>query len=173
MRHSLALRVVNVHLAGCTNDLPLPELSVHGRGTGRAKSLRTFVAAAGFRFFSDAYFSTQKDPRQTIGCTYILYGKGAHMPGTILTYSEERRRKRRRSTYSTCAASERCKRRKFLPRLRRGCGNDFCECLPPQKMPPSIDFAVCVVHRSKSCINHQKKVHERADVHTTRHPQHN
>ena len=79
----------------------------------------------GFRFFSDAYFSTHKDSRQTIGCTYILYEQGAHMPDTILTYSEERRRKRRRSTYSTCAASERCKRRKFLPRLRRGCGISF------------------------------------------------
>ena len=94
---------------------------------------RVAARAAGFRLFSDAYFSGCECARQNRACTYILYCQGAHMPGTTLTYSEERRRKRRRSTYSACAASERRKHRKFCGAFGATHGNDFRKCFYHKK----------------------------------------
>lgn len=99
-----------------------------GRPPGCVTKHHESQPVPGFRLFSDAYFSGCECARQNRACTYILYCQGAHMPGTILTYSEERRRKRRRSTYSACAASERRKHRKFCGAFGATHGNDFRKC---------------------------------------------
>ena len=97
------------------------------------------------------------------------------MPGTILTYSEERRRKRRRSTYSACAASERRKHRKFCGAFGATHGNDFRKCFYHKKMPLDANFDILdgsevkkraykTPKRAHMCIF--PGIHSKTEVHT-------
>lgn len=102
------------------------------------------------------------------------------MPGTILTYSEERRRKRRRSTYSACAASERRKHRKFCGAFGATHGNDFRKCFYHKKMPLDANFDILDgsevkkrayktpkrAHGGLMCIF--PGIHSKTEVHTPR-----